>query len=75
MKYVLAGLGIFVALMLFGWLIQGNDFFMYKVFAPKYEKARRETYEQTKVSLNGRRLAGFWQLEYGQGVPDRIRSF
>ena len=36
-----------------GWLIQGNDFFMYKVFAPKYEGARRQVFEQTKSYNQG----------------------
>lgn len=40
-------------LMGLGWLFQGNDFFMYKVFAPKYEQVRRETYEQTKSYRQG----------------------
>lgn len=35
------------------WLVQGNDFFMYKVFAPKYEQVRRETFEQTKSYNQG----------------------
>lgn len=42
-------------LLLFGltWLVQGNDFFMYKIFAPKYEQVRRETFEQTKSYRQG----------------------
>lgn len=35
------------------WIIQGNDFFMYKVFAPKYEQVRRETFEQSKAYNEG----------------------
>jgi hypothetical protein len=35
------------------WLAQGNDFFMLKVFAPKYEQVRRETFEQTKSYRQG----------------------
>lgn len=42
---------VLVIVSLFGgaWLVQGNDFFMYKVFAPKYEAVRRETFEQSKA--------------------------
>lgn len=36
-----------------GWLVQGNDFFLYKVFAPKYEQVRRQAFEQTKSYRQG----------------------
>ena len=38
------GLGVlaFLALMAATWLVQGSNFFMYKVFAPKYEEVRRQ---------------------------------
>jgi hypothetical protein len=42
-----------VVILLLGWIFQGNDFFMYKFFAPKYEQARRQTYEQTKSYRQG----------------------
>ena len=45
-------LGIVVILGL-TWAGQGNDFFMFKVFAPKYEQVRRETFEQTKSYNQG----------------------
>ena len=35
------------------WAIQGNDFFLYKEFAPKYEQVRRETFEQSKAYNDG----------------------
>ena len=35
------------------WIIQGNDFFMYKVFAPKYEAARRQVFENTRSFNQG----------------------
>ena len=53
MKYVLGVIGFIALVMLLGWVFQGNDFFMYKVFAPKYEQVRRETYEQTKSYRQG----------------------
>jgi len=43
MKYAVTGIGIFSGLIALVWLLQSNDFFMYKEFAPKYEQARRET--------------------------------
>ena len=35
------------------WIAQGNDFFLYRTFAPKYEQARRETFEQSKAYNQG----------------------
>jgi len=43
------------------WAIQGNDFFLYKVFAPAQEQVRRETFEQSKA--------------YNQSVAQDISSF
>ena len=54
---VSAVVGIIIAffVVMFGlsWIIQGNDWFMYKFWAPKYEQVRRETYEQTKSYRQG----------------------
>jgi hypothetical protein len=46
-------IGIIICILAFVWLIQGNDFFMYKFFAPKYEQARRQVFEQTKSYNQG----------------------
>jgi hypothetical protein len=35
------------------WIVQGNDFFMYKYFAPKYEDARRQVFEGSKAYKEG----------------------
>ena len=35
------------------WLLQGNDFFLYRAFAPRYEQVRRETFEQSKAYRQG----------------------
>ncbi len=53
MRYVAAVIGVLVLMLLFTWLVQGNDWFMYKVFAPKYEQVRRETFEQSKAYNTG----------------------
>lgn len=39
--------------LLFAWAITGNEFFLYKTFAPKFEQARRETFEQSKAYNQG----------------------
>ena len=44
--------GVLVILLLI-WGIQGNSFFIYKFFAPKYEQIRRETFEESKAYNQG----------------------
>lgn len=53
MRYLMAGLAILVGVLLLSWIFQGNDWFMYKFWAPKYEAVRRQTYEQTKSYRQG----------------------
>ena len=52
-QIVAAAFGGLLALVCFVWLIQGSDFFLYKVFAPAYEDARRETFEQSQAFNDG----------------------
>lgn len=56
-----AGL-LLVAICLIGaaWFVQGNNFFMYQYFAPKFEQVRRETFEQSK--------------SYNQGIIQEIQN-
>jgi hypothetical protein len=35
------------------WLFQGNDFFVYQYFGPKYEQTRRTIFEQSKAYNQG----------------------
>ena len=45
---------IFLTLVLgLSWIVQGNDFFLYKAFAPKYEGVRRQTFEQSRAFNQG----------------------
>jgi hypothetical protein len=53
MKYVLAVIGVLAGLLGLTWIFQGNDFFLYKAFAPKYEQVRRETFEQSRAFNQG----------------------
>jgi hypothetical protein len=53
MKYVAIGFAVVVGLLALSWVTQGNDWFMYKFWAPKYEDVRRETYEHTKSYRQG----------------------
>lgn len=53
MKAVAAVLGVLVVILGLTWIAQGNDFFLYQFFAPKYEQVRRETFEQSKAYRQG----------------------
>ena len=44
---------VLVVMMALGWLVQGNDFFMYKFFAPKQEQVRREVFENSRAFNQG----------------------
>ncbi len=68
------GVGVLAVIALLGvtWLAQGNDFFLYKVFAPKYEQVRRETFEQSKAYRQGmvQELQNM-QFEYAKATPEQ----
>lgn len=54
------------------WLIQGNDFFLAKVFSPKMEAVRRETFEQSKAYSQGMvQDLQDMQFQYVQAKPDQ----
>lgn len=68
----IAGVLAFLAIM---WAIQGNGFFMFKVFAPKYEQVRRETFEQSKAYRQGmiQELQNM-QFEYLKATPEQRQA-
>ena len=43
---VVGGIGI-------SWAVQGSNWFMYDVFAPKYEASKRKTFEESKAYHEG----------------------
>ncbi len=53
MKPVVVGILVLVGVLAFTWIIMGNNFFLYKVFAPKMEETRREVFEETKSYNQG----------------------
>ena len=53
MKAFIAGIGILCLFLGAIWIFQGNDFFMYKIFAPKYESVRRDVFEESKAYNEG----------------------
>ena len=46
-------LGI-IALFALGWAVQGSNFFMYKVFAPKYEEVRHDVFKHSQSFIDGK---------------------
>jgi hypothetical protein len=44
---------VIVALFGFTWLVEGNEFFLYKFFAPKRAAVEREVFENTKSYSQG----------------------
>ena len=45
--------GFFLLLCGISWIAEGNDFFLYKFFAPKQEAVRRQVFEQSKAYNDG----------------------
>jgi len=68
---VFGGAGIIVALFALTWLAQGNQFFLYRYFAPKTEAVRRQVFEQSKAYNQGmvQELQNM-QFEYLRSEPD-----
>src|SRR5271157_1542722 len=62
---VIIGLGL-------AWIVQGNDFFMYRYFAPKQEQVRREVFEQSKAYNDGMiQELRTMQLDYIKGTKEQ----
>lgn len=72
MKVAGAVIGVLVAVLAFTWVVQGNDFFMYKYFGPKYEQQRREIFEQSRAFNQGmvQELQNM-QFEYVKAAPEQ----
>ncbi len=70
--WVASVLGVLVVLFAVAWLVQGNDFFMYKYFAPKREQVRRQVFEQSKAYNQGQ-IQDLQQMmfEYVQAAPEQ----
>lgn len=66
---------ILIAVLGLTWLVQGNDFFMYKVFAPKYEQVRHDTFKQSQAYNDGavNQLQAYW-LEYQKATPEHKQA-
>lgn len=71
MKIVIYYVGGLIALLALGWLLKFNGLMSFQFFAPKYEAARRETFEQSKAYRDGmaQELRSL-QLEYVKATPE-----
>lgn len=65
-------IGALVVILTLTWIVQGNDFFMYKYFGPKYEQQRREIFEQSRAFNQGmtQELENM-QFEYMKATPEQ----
>src|SRR3990167_3206169 len=70
MKVVGAVVLSFVVLLGLPWVFMGNDFFLYRYFAPKKEAVRRQVFEETKSYRQGmiQELQNM-QFQYEQANP------
>ncbi len=64
-----------LGLLALGWLVQGNDFFMYKFFAPRQEAVRRQVFETSRAFNQGmvQELQNM-QFEYLAGALLDVRA-
>lgn len=53
MKYMGIFFAVTVGLLGLTWVFTGNDFFLYRFFAPKEEAVRRQVFEQSKAYNQG----------------------
>lgn len=72
--FIIAGglIGVLLLTAGIGWLSAGNDFLMFRFFAPRQEAVRRETFEQSKAFNQGmvQELDAMFQ-EYAKAGPDQ----
>lgn len=67
-----AAAGFIIIVLGVSWLVQGNDFFLTKVFAPKYEAVRRSTFEESKAYNQGmQQELQNMQFEYVKAAPEQ----
>jgi hypothetical protein len=53
MKSFMCVLGVLVAMFGITWAIEGNDFFLYKFFAPKEEQVRQDVFRNSQAYNDG----------------------
>ena len=53
MKFAATCFAAILGLLALGWIAQGNDFFMYRFFAPRQEAVRRQVFETSRAFNQG----------------------
>ncbi|EKD58361.1 MAG: hypothetical protein ACD_56C00146G0020 [uncultured bacterium] len=62
---------IIIISMAIGWFTQGNEFFMYKFFAPKQEQVRHDTFKNSQAYVDGKvEELQQYMLEYKKAAPE-----
>jgi hypothetical protein len=71
LKGISIGLLFLIAVISLGWIVEGNNFILYKFFAPKQEAVRRQVFEQSKAYNQGmiQELQNM-QFEYIKASPE-----
>lgn len=75
MKIFFGVIGFLLCILALTWVIQGNDFFMYKVFGLRYEQTRRQIFEQSRAFNQGmiQELENM-QFEYEKAPPEHQKA-
>lgn len=74
-KGIALGVLVLMALVAVTWVVQGNDFFLYKTFAPKYEQVRHDTFKQSQAYNDGMANELYkMRSEYASAKDDQTRD-
>lgn len=64
-----------IAVLGLSWVVTGNDFFLYKVFAPRMEQVRHDTYKQSQAYNDGMmQELRHAQLDYEKASPEHKKA-
>ena len=53
LKGIAASVGVLALILGLSWVFMGNEFFLYKYFAPRQEAVRRQVFEQSRAFNQG----------------------
>ena len=75
MKYGLIGIGSLFLIFLLAFIFQGQDFFMYQFFAPKYANVQRQVFTNTMSYNQGmsQDLDNYF-VDYQRGTSDQKQA-
>jgi hypothetical protein len=76
MRYTIGwAVGIVIVILGIGWIAEGNQFFLAKVFAPKEEALRRRTFEESLAYNDGMKKDLLdAQIDYAKGSPEQKKA-